>query len=201
MLTTRDLVVRNGALVVDGDLDVAGPDQDAAEHGRDYLFGRYYVEFFEGGASLEASGEVIAARQSKLRELDRPPFHGTPATPVFDLWGMVRVVALWTTIIAGTIFGLAHLRLVSASPSAGPGHTTTELRLARAEAKASISELGARVLEIESRGGAVDPAAAERLTTARQLLDQASTPPAMAEVRKICDEGMTMLAIPDGTDR
>jgi hypothetical protein len=177
--------------------DVAAPDQDAAEQARDYLFGRWYTEIFRDGASVDTAAGALAARYDAFRAPARRPF-AAPAEPGYDLWGDIRPVALWTTLIAGVFFCVLYLAALPVRRSAPLVHRPGELRLARAETNARISELGRRLLDVETGGKAVDPAAAERLVTARRLFDEAHTIPALVEVRKIADEGMALVARQDG---
>jgi hypothetical protein len=64
------------------------------------------------------------------------------------------------------------------------------MRRERARAMARIGDLSARLLDVEERGDQANPAAAERLSTARTLYDQALTAKAMAEVAGIATEGL-----------
>jgi hypothetical protein len=61
-------------------------------------------------------------------------------------------------------------------------------RLARAWAYVRIEKLGACLLEVER----ADSRAAERYGTARTLFEQARTAEAMAEVRRVADEGLEL---------
>ncbi|WP_143230056.1 hypothetical protein [Actinophytocola xanthii] len=179
--------------------DVAAPDQDSAEYARDHLFGRGYIQIFQDGAPSETSASLLVERYEALRAPPRPAFQAPPPAPVSDLWGPVRTAALWTTLIAGAFFALVYLAHTPEHSPARSVHTPTERRLARAEANARIGELGARLLEVETSGAEANPAAAERLATARRLFDQAQTTPGWVEVRKIADEGMALPARQDET--
>jgi len=105
----------------------------------------------------------------------------------------VSALTPWVLIGSAVVIGgagvLRHRRRAEAAE--------LELRAETASAMAVIGDLGARVLTAEEGGEPADPAVVERHTTARLLYDQAHTSVAMAEVRRVAEEGLALLTEPE----
>lgn len=176
-------------------LDVAGPDQAKIESARNYAYGRFEIGSFTQGSTMDARIGTVLERLNELvnkKPFGRPQPPAQPRPELYDVRRTISAWAPWVLLGSAVVLGGAALvgwRLRSAARLAAE---RSAMRTASAEAFAKIGELGARLLKTEERGGAANPAAAERHATARTLFDQAHTPEAMAEVEKIADEGLAL---------
>jgi hypothetical protein len=194
-------------MVLHGDwLDIAAPDQRKALAARAYAYGDADLTLLTSG-----TGATMLLRHT-VQRLDlllsetswgypQPP--PQPRAVPFDVQRTVSTLTPWvlvgSAIVLGSAAVLRHRNRLAAEAD-------TEARVLRSEtasAMAAIGDLGTRVLTADEKGSGADPAAAERLATARLLYDQAHTSAAMVEVRKIAEEGLALLVTtaPAGPDR
>jgi hypothetical protein len=184
-------------LVLHGDwLDVVAPDQRKALAARAFAYGDADLGLLSSGTS---SYFLLRDTMKRLDLLltetawgyPQPP--PQPRTELFDVQRTVSALAPWVLVGSAVVIGgagvLRHRRRAAAAE--------LELRAETASAMAVIGDLGARVLSAQESGEPADPAAAERHTTARLLYDQAHTSVAMAEVRRVAEEGLALLTEPE----
>ena len=179
-------------LVLQGEwLDIVAPNQDKALAARAYAYG-------DADLSLLNGGSVHALLRDTLKRLDllltetswgypQPP--PQPRAVPFDVQQTVSALAPWVLLGSAVVIGAAGVLRHRRRAAAAQGELTAET----ASAMAVIGDLGARVLTAEEGGEPADPAAVERHATARLLYDQAHTSVAMAEVRRVAEEGLALL--------
>lgn len=187
-------------LVLHGDwLDIVAPDQDKALAARAFAYGDADLSLLNGGSSQSLLRDTVKRLDLLLTETSwgypQPP--PQPHAVPFDVRRTVSAFAPWVLVGSAVVIGgagvLRHRRRAAA--------TEVELRAETAAAMAVIGDLGARVLSAEESGAPADPAVVERHTTARLLYDQAHTPVAMAEVRRVAEEGLALLTEPEPEPR
>lgn len=183
-------------LVLHGDwLDIVAPDQDKALAARAFAYGDADLSLLNGGSSQSLLRDTVKRLDLLLTETawgyPQPP--PQPRAVPFDVRRTVSALAPWVLVGSAVVIGgagvLRHRRRAEAAE--------VELRAETAAAMAVIGDLGARVLSAEEGGAPADPAVVERHTTARLLYDQAHTSVAMAEVRRVAEEGLALLTEPE----
>ena len=172
-------------------LDIVAPDQDKALAARAFAYGKADLTVLSGGSSRSLLRDTVQRLDLLLTETawgyPQPP--PQPRAEPFDVQHTVWALAPWVLVgSAVVIVGAVLLRRRRRTAAA-----EVALRVETASALAVIGDLGARVLAAEESGEPVAPAVAERHATARRLYGQARTPVAMAEVRRIAEEGRTLL--------
>jgi hypothetical protein len=184
-------------LVLHGDwLDIVARDQRKALAARAYAYGDADLSLLSSGSS---SYFLLRDTLKRLDLLLTETAWGFPQPPPqpravpFDVQRTVSALAPWVLVGSAVVIGgagvLRHRRRAEAAE--------VELRAETAVAMAVIGDLGARVLSAEEGGAPADPAVVERHTTARLLYDQAHTSVAMAEVRRVAEEGLALLTEPE----
>lgn len=175
-------------------LDIVAADQDKALAARAFAYGKADLTVLSGGSSQSLLRDTVTRLDLLLTETawgyPQPP--PQPRAEPFDVQRTVWALAPWVlvgsaVVIAGAVLLQRRRRAAAAE---------VELRAETASALAVIGDLGAAVLTAEESGEPVAPAVAERHATARRLYDQARTPVAMAEVRRVAEEGLELLAEP-----
>lgn len=183
-------------LVLHGDwLDIVAPDQDKALAARAFAYGDADLSLLNGGSSQSLLRDTVKRLDLLLTEtawgFPQPP--PQPRAVPFDVQRAVSALAPWVLVGSAVVIGgagvLRHRRRAEAAE--------VELRAETAAAMAVIGDLGARVLAAEEGGAPTDAAVVERHTTARLLYDQAHTSVAMAEVRRVAEEGLALLTEPE----
>jgi hypothetical protein len=178
-------------------LDVAASQQDKADSARDYAYGRYeYASFTEGTPMQDRVGTVLERLRFLLKgtAYGRPQPQPQPQAQPYDVRQTISGLMPWVLVGAALVLGAAGLYTWQRGQATRADGERRAMRRERARAAAKIGDLGARLLDVEEHGDAVDPAAAERHATARDLYDQALTAKAMVEVSAIADEGLEVMA-------
>ena len=158
-------------------LEIAGEGADRAEYLRNVAYGSFFVD-------RRPVADVVTAVVDQLAEPSARPVFGTAPPPPPDDLATTRIIAAVAVIIAVAGWLVArHVQRLRQNRE-----NAEKLRFATADARATIEDLGARLLDTEQ----ADPQAAERHATARILFDQALTAEAMAEVRAVADEGLAL---------
>lgn len=179
-------------------LDVAVADQAKADSARDYAYGKCeYASFTQGSPMEDRVGTVLKRLGFLLKgaAYGRPQPQPQPKAKPYDVRETINGLTPWVLVGAALVLGGAGLYTWRRGQAARADTERRAMRRERAGAMAKIGELGARLLTVEERGDRVEPAAAERHATARDLYDQALTAKAMAEVAAIADEGLEVVAV------
>lgn len=188
-------------LVVHGDwLDIVAPDQRKALAARAFAYGDADLSLLTSGTGVnQLLRETVERLDLLLTEISwgRPQPPPQPPLVPFDVQRTVAALAPWVLVGSAVVLGGAGVLRHRTRAAAAAAEEERALRAATASAMAAIGDLGARLLSTEEGGGRADPAAAERHATARTLYDQAHTSAAMAEVRRIAEEGLALLAEPE----
>lgn len=174
-------------------LDVAATQQSKADSARDYAYGRYEnSSFTQGSLMQDRIGTVLDRLQFLLKDTayGRPQPQPQPRPQPYDVRRTISGLAPWALVGAALVLGGAGLYTWRRGHRDRADAERRAMRRENATALAKIGELSAQLLAVEERGDTVNPAAAERLATARALYDQALTAKAMAEVAAIADEGV-----------
>lgn len=174
-------------------LDVAAKQQAKADSARDYAYGRYEnSSFTQGSLMQDRIATVLDRLQYLLKDTayGRPQPQPQPRAQPYDVRRTISGLAPWALVGAALVLGGAGLYTWRRGHRDRADAERRAMRRENAKALAKIGELSAQLLAVEERGDIVNPAAAERLTTARTLYDQAHTAKAMAEVAAIADEGV-----------
>jgi hypothetical protein len=177
-------------------LDVAADEQAKAESARDYAYGRYeYASFTQGSPMQDRVGTVLERLHALLKNTayGRPQPAPQPRAQVFDVRQSISDLTPWVLVGAALVLGTAGLYTWRRGQAERADTERRAMRRERASAMAKIGELGARLLAVEERGEALDPAAAERHATARTLYDQALTAKAMVAVAAVAEEGLEVV--------
>ncbi|WP_133848598.1 hypothetical protein [Labedaea rhizosphaerae] len=184
-------------MVGQGDwLEVKGPNQALLTSARDYAYGRYQYSSFTDGMVMADRMSTVAGRYFELTQrkpFGRPQPASQPKPVPYDVRRTISNAAPWALLGAAIVLtgsGLVFRRLRTARADA---EEKTAMRRERARTFARIGDLDAKLLAVEDAGGRVDPAVAERQSTAHTLYGQALTAAAMREVGKVADEGLHML--------
>jgi hypothetical protein len=180
-------------------LDIVAPDQDKALAARAFAYGDADLSLLSGGSGQSLLRDTVKRLDLLLAETSwgfpQPP--PQPRSVPFDVQRAVSALAPWVLVGSAVVIGgagvLRHRRRAA--------DAELELRTETASAMAVIGDLGARVLSAEESGDPADPAVVERHATARLLYDQAHTSVAMAEVRRVAEEGLALLTEPAPEDR
>jgi hypothetical protein len=188
-------------LVLHGDwLDIAAPDRHEAEAARAFAYGDADLSLLVAGTG---ANQLLRQTVERLDLLLTETAWGRPQPPPqprllpFDVQRTVSTLAPWVLVGSAVVLGGAGVLRHRARTAAEAAAEQRALRAESAAAMAAIGDLGARVLSAEEGGGRADPAAAERHATARLLYDQAHTSVAMAEVRRIAEEGLALVTAPE----
>jgi hypothetical protein len=188
-------------MVLHGDwLDIAAPDQHKALAARAFAYGDADLSLLNTGSG---GNHLLRETVKRLALLLTETSWGYPQPPPqpralpFDVQRTVSTLAPWVLVGSAVVLGGATVLRHRARAAGEAAAEERALRAESASAMAAIGDLGARVLSTEERGGGVDPAAAERHATARLLYDQAHTSVAMAEVRRVAEEGLALLVEPE----
>ncbi|MBB4905133.1 hypothetical protein [Actinophytocola algeriensis] len=180
-------------------LDIVAPDQDKALAARAFAYGDADLSLLSGGSGHSLLRDTVKRLDLLLAETSwgfpQPP--PQPRSVPFDVQRAVSALAPWVLVGSAVVIGgagvLRHRRRAA--------DAELELRTETASAMAVIGDLGARVLSAEESGDPADPTVVERHATARLLYDQAHTSVAMAEVRRVAEEGLALLTEPAPEDR
>jgi hypothetical protein len=188
-------------IVLHGDwMDIVAPDQRAALAARAFAYGDADLGLLTSGIG---AGSVLRDTIERLDLLLTETAWGHPQPPPqprvlpFDVQRTVSALAPWVLVGSAVVLGGAGLLGHHTRARAQAAAEARALRAQSATTMAVIGELGARVLSAEEGGGRADPAAAERHSTARLLYEQARTAVAMAEVRRVAQEGLALLREPE----
>jgi hypothetical protein len=188
-------------MVLHGDwFDIAAADQRKADAARAFAYGDADLTVLTAGTG---ANQLLRQTVKRLDLLLTETSWGHPQPPPqpkalpFDVQRTVSALAPWVLVGSAVVLGGAGVLRHRARASAEAAAEARALRVESASAMAAIGDLGARVLSAEEGGRGADPAAAERHATARLLYEQAHTAVAMAEVRRVAEEGLELLAEPD----
>jgi hypothetical protein len=162
--------------------EVAGPNQQVLRSARDYAYGRYETATSEQGVDMNNRVYTILQRTYDL--VRRHPF-SQPEPPPYDLQQQISAVAPWVLLGSAVIIGGGALAVWLRRRAEAERAEKVALRRESARAMAAIAALSGRVL----RDDQPSAAGAERLATANTMFEQARTPQAMVQVRKIAEQG------------
>jgi hypothetical protein len=184
-------------MVLHGDwFDIVAPDQRKALAARAFAYGDADLSLLTSGTG---GNNLLRETVTRLDLLMTETSWGYPQPPpqpralLFDVQRTVSALAPWVLVGSAVVLAGAGVLRHRARAAAAAAVEERALRAESAAAMAAIGDLGARVLSAEEGGGRADPAAAERHATARLLYDQAHTSVAMVEVRRVAEEGLTLL--------
>lgn len=170
-------------------LDVAGPNQDILDSARNYAYGRFEIGTFQEGLDVSDRIGTVAQRVQDL--LQRKPF-ARPEPPAFDVRHRIAGLAPWVLLGSALVLAGGALLAWYRRRRATEAAERKALQRETALATASMAGLDARMLATSRTSDRV-AAAAERQSTANDLFTRADTADAMREVRRIADEGLTLL--------
>jgi hypothetical protein len=176
-------------------LDVTADQQAKANSARDYAYGRYeYASFTQGSPMQDRIGTVLKRLQFLLKDTayGRPQPQPQPKAQPYDVRRTISGFTPWVLVGAALVLGLVGIYTWRRGQAERAGKERRAMLRERAKAAARIGDLGAQLLAVSERGDDVNPAAAERHSTARDLYDQALTAKAMSEVATIADEGIEL---------
>ncbi|MFC4852095.1 hypothetical protein [Actinophytocola glycyrrhizae] len=183
-----------------GWLDVVAPDQAKALAARAFAYGDANLSLLSSGSRGHS---LLSDTLKRLDLLMTETAWGFPQPPPqpravpFEVRRAVSALAPWVLVGSAVVISGAGVLRHRRRAAAAAADEERALRAESASAMAAIGDLGARVLTAEEGGEPVDPAAAERHTTARLLYDQAHTSVAMTEVRLVAEEGLALLTEPE----
>lgn len=165
-------------------VEVAGKDQERLSSARNYASGRYEIGTFQQGGTLENRVGTIMLRLDQLSH--QKPF-GRPQPQTYDPQTTITKYTPWAWGGSAVVLGGGAFAGLAVRRRREQRIEEAALNKAKAKAYAKISKLGTKLLDRQT------PEAAERYQTARDMLEQARTAAAMAEVERIADEGLDLL--------